>query len=270
MLPPQFGYYGNSGNSGNYGTVFFHLLPYVEQNSLYQQSKVPAGGRNSTYPGSWSATPGAYDLRGSGIEGTMLTILLCPADDAAPQVTGHWGWAGASYAGNLRVFGNVVGTDAVKPVESTDMTSTTPPTPPKWQGKSRLPALSDGTSNTIFFTERIGMCNDDGSYPSGHANGGNMWTRWDWLDAWQPAFAAFSNANPPFSDYMFQGASSANPWTYPSNCDPYRPQSLHNGDIVNFAMGDGGVRLFNTSMTTKTFWALCTPNSGDQPGLDGQ
>ncbi|MCE9530842.1 MAG: DUF1559 domain-containing protein [Planctomycetes bacterium] len=35
-LPPGLGYYPENGDA--YGTYHFHLLPYLEQNNLYQQS----------------------------------------------------------------------------------------------------------------------------------------------------------------------------------------------------------------------------------------
>src|SRR6202022_4313983 len=35
-LPPGLGYFPEGGNA--YGTYFFHLLPYIEQNNLYEQS----------------------------------------------------------------------------------------------------------------------------------------------------------------------------------------------------------------------------------------
>jgi hypothetical protein len=35
-------------------------------------------------------------------------------------------------------------------------------------------------------------------------------------------------------------------------------------------MGDGNVRSIAPSISGKTWWALCTPESGDQPGPDWQ
>jgi len=36
-LPPQFGWFGDP-KSGNFGTVFFHLMPYIELGNLFEQS----------------------------------------------------------------------------------------------------------------------------------------------------------------------------------------------------------------------------------------
>src|SRR6187455_1611671 len=46
-MPPQYGYSG--GTSGNFGTLFFHLLPFVEQDNLFKQAATTGGGPYSTY-----------------------------------------------------------------------------------------------------------------------------------------------------------------------------------------------------------------------------
>jgi Protein of unknown function (DUF1559) len=35
-LPPQFGFYPAGSNGNAYGTVLWHLLPYIEQDNLYK------------------------------------------------------------------------------------------------------------------------------------------------------------------------------------------------------------------------------------------
>src|ERR1700676_4699697 len=43
LLPPQVGWYPN-WNSGGFGTLFFHLLPFIEQKNLYQTTLIAPGG----------------------------------------------------------------------------------------------------------------------------------------------------------------------------------------------------------------------------------
>src|SRR5579871_2160647 len=38
VLPPGLGWFRNSVPPGAYGTVLFHLLPYIEQNNLYNSA----------------------------------------------------------------------------------------------------------------------------------------------------------------------------------------------------------------------------------------
>jgi prepilin-type N-terminal cleavage/methylation domain-containing protein len=43
VLPPQYGYHPQS-NSGNFGTLFFHLLPGVEQDHVIQRRRAATCG----------------------------------------------------------------------------------------------------------------------------------------------------------------------------------------------------------------------------------
>src|SRR5262245_14466716 len=43
-LPPMLGPFPDNGPGSGTGTVFFHLLPFVEQNNLYRQALNPASG----------------------------------------------------------------------------------------------------------------------------------------------------------------------------------------------------------------------------------
>ena len=236
VMPPQFGRYGSESN-GDYGTLFFHLLPYVEQTALHKQA--------------FNAAGNYQDTRVSGA-GTVIPTYLCPADDAAVGTLAAWGWAGSSYAGNFRVFGALSG-NATPPGPwakqgSADATRL------QWQGKPGLQrSFPDGTSNTLMLAEKLGQCNVS---PSPY--GGCMWARWDWFDTWQPTFAAFTVG--PASKFQ----TNPRPWTG-SACVPEVPQSNHTG-LINVAFSDGSVRSLTGSITGDTWWALCTPGAGDLPG----
>ena len=70
-----------------------------------------SGGPSTTYWGlTFNKTANTYDLRTSGIEGIQIKTYMLPSDTTAPGVSTNWGWMGASYAGNFRVFGNLTGT----------------------------------------------------------------------------------------------------------------------------------------------------------------
>jgi prepilin-type N-terminal cleavage/methylation domain-containing protein/prepilin-type processing-associated H-X9-DG protein len=249
-LPPQYG--GAPTNNGNFGTLFFHILPYVEQTALFNQART-TGGSFTTYWGvAFNKNANTCDLRMSGIEGAVMNNFVCPSDDSASTMASTWGWSVASYGSNFRVFGNLTGTVAAgvdNGVNSGQVNN--------WQGNTRSYAtMTDGTSNTLVFAEKMGQCNSS----SGAADGGNMWTRWDWLDYWQPTFAAFITG--PGS--MFQ--SNPRPWTNGGNCNPRLAQTPHGGGSMNAGLGDGSVRGLNGSMSADVWWALCTPAQGDVVG----
>ena len=251
-FPPQYGWYAQSA----FGTLFFHLLPYVEQDKVHQKS-LTQGGQSQTYWGlTFTKKTGTYDLRTSGIEGSLVETFMCPTDQTAIGVNPNWGWMGASYAGNFRVFGNLPGatrlTTVTDGVTATNISN--------WQGVRHMPAdFGDGTSTTIMFAEKWGQCNSTGPYP-GTPDGGNMWTRWDWLDYWQPTFAAFITG--PGSVFQVQPL----PYTHGGPCNPRLAQTPH--QVMNVVMVDGSVRALSGNISGTTWWALCTPASQDTVGPD--
>src|SRR6266478_513449 len=95
-FPPGIGYYPPA--SGAFGTYFFHLLPYVEQDNLYRSAlgvvpfPPPDGPTTVYYPGN------------NNVYSQRVAVFLCPSDpsvgsDGAVSVDG--GLFGAScYAPN--------------------------------------------------------------------------------------------------------------------------------------------------------------------------
>src|SRR6202011_2674688 len=151
----------------------------------------------------------------------------------------------ASYGGNFRVFGNLTGTNAASVSDGVTSANIA-----NWRGEPNLRnTFTDGTSNTILFGEKLAQCFS----PPGNAHGGNMWDRWDWLDYWQPTFAAFVTGTAS----MFQ----ASPRWDTSACNAQVAQSYHNGGM-NACLADGSVRFLSASMTATTWWSACTPNGG--------
>jgi prepilin-type N-terminal cleavage/methylation domain-containing protein len=129
-LPPMLGFYPTStGNA--YGGLFYHLLPFVDQETMYRST--------------FDSQADNYDARRKNIRALPIKIYLCPSD---PSISGtgmlDTNWAAGNYAANYQVFG----LDG----------------PFAWQGEARIPAsFTDGTSNTILFAEKYGRCNAYGS-----------------------------------------------------------------------------------------------------------
>jgi prepilin-type N-terminal cleavage/methylation domain-containing protein len=123
-LPPVTGPFPRF--SGNSGTIFFYLLPYLEQDNLYSGSVVNnVASASNPIPG---GTTRAY--------GQVVKTYLCPSDGSAPSgyifATGLDTQATANYAANPLVF------TAGANIQST---------------------FQDGTSNTICFGEKYQVCN---------------------------------------------------------------------------------------------------------------
>src|SRR5258708_1954554 len=80
------------------GTIYYHLLPFIEQDPLYKSSL--------GFDGTQQNPDGTYWNTGTGwaIQGTAVKIYVCPSDPTG-SATGSSGWMGTgNYAFNDLVF----------------------------------------------------------------------------------------------------------------------------------------------------------------------
>ena len=258
-LPPQFGWFG-AEDTGSFGTYFFHLLPYIEENNLYETSLVETQ-VDQDYPCNYTQYASAHDSR-RRIGGEELAAYICPSDPTQDYVRENWGWGGSCYAANFQVFSNIEAyREILRVLRPRDVCDSL--ILDVWEGEADLArTIGDGVSNTILFAEKYANCNSTGPYqsPGSQADGGTMWARWDWMDYWQPTFTAFIENE----ESMFQ----SNPWPHENGgaCNPRVAQTPHAG-VMNVGMGDGSVRALNADMNAVVWWALCTPKGGETEGL---
>jgi prepilin-type N-terminal cleavage/methylation domain-containing protein/prepilin-type processing-associated H-X9-DG protein len=215
-LPPSVGLYpGNTAAAGQSdGGLFLHILPYIEQGNRYNATS-SADSRNGNLPTYNQWTPAAQNSR--------IKTLICPSDytqsDGRPSR--------ASYGNNGQLFRHNYNWGGV--------------------GLSRFPAsIPDGTSNTIFFPEKLAWCNS-GNYSDNY-----------WPD-WGPIVASYDEGDPTGTAAIFQVQP---PGTNPAICDGGRASSPHTAGI-NVAMGDGSVRFVGQGVSPLTWWFALTPAAGD-------
>jgi prepilin-type N-terminal cleavage/methylation domain-containing protein len=236
--------------TGTTGTVFFYILPFMEQTQLVSLSL------------GYSYNVGYYYLK----------VFVCPSDPSLPNAARYGGsgvmnsptlnrdgYASCNYAANVMVF--------------------------EPRGTSNIEAeITDGTSNTVMFAERFKNCS-----PSPAFNGGlnNMSTQPAW--AWNtitngydctssPTFGAANDglaATFPsvvgnmncglaqffYSSVAFQGGPSV------QQCNFYVTQGGHTSCMV-VGMCDGSARVVTQGISVVSWFAACTPNNGDIPGAD--
>ncbi len=260
LLPPGLGLYpSRQPSSGNgHGSLMFHILPFIEQNALYKSSFYSNG--NSPAQQQYGPTAPSGSQQGGGGEGRNgglpaydswslqqspnPPIYICPSD---PTSQGGWAKSKTSYAYNGNVFGVSY--------------------PGGWgQGSYRFPAsITDGTSNTLFFTEKEVMSygGQSGWSPD---SGFNCWADWG------PAISSVeSGSQPTGTNAMFimnppGGCANTNQGT--GGCgDGNKANSPHTGGIMA-GMGDGSVHFTSQSVSPSTWWAALTPAAGDLLGSD--
>ena len=207
------------------GSSHYFILSYIEQDALAKRTD--ASGRLFF----WNV----YQNNG-------IKTFVNPSDASCPAnglfTDGSWGTYGVTgYAANFQSLG--------------------------WHLRSnnnrlmQMTAITDGTSNTIFYAEKVAVCNRP-SFPG--APGGpyyNIWAygRTAWRE-WNPVFGF--QVTGPASKFQI------NPTTFggTATCDPRMASAPRSAGIL-VGVGDGSCRLVNASVDPNLWWAACTPNMGE-------
>jgi len=229
-LPPSIGLYPSitpATNNGD-GGLFFFLLPYIEQDNLYKSGLVGAGNddRNNYLPTYWQWN--------TSIRKANVKTLTCPSDATVSRISQEWGsWGGdprsafSSYGANGQLFRQTY-----------------------WGGAFRKypESIPDGTSNTIFFTDKVAYC-ARGPYET------NYWPDWGPIIASDEVGSAQGTAASPY--FAVRG--------YPADCGEGRASSMHATAVI-VGLADGSVRSVSSGVSAVTWWAAMTPSGGEALG----
>jgi prepilin-type N-terminal cleavage/methylation domain-containing protein/prepilin-type processing-associated H-X9-DG protein len=242
LMPPGCGLYPSQVPAAynSYAAVFFHILPYMEQQNLYNLTLQPSdptgqnGKTNPTYSPFWGYMTGS------------IKVYVCPSDpsnsatankSSMPSPPGSGTYGNVSYGDNDLMF------------------------PQQWDGYKKFPgSIPDGTSNTIFFSEKTPNCQ---AGPGAWYNGSAVFAENDWTSAgpaWYPLFS-------PLPVNTCGGLCPNGPGSC-SNVPGYsNPTAYHTGGI-NVAMGDGSVRFVPQGISLSTWLYALTPAGGEVLGSD--
>jgi prepilin-type N-terminal cleavage/methylation domain-containing protein len=249
VLPPTVGCYPISGNGipwggqtpSVFGTQFYFLLPYIEQDNVFK-----------------STTSNSYTSN------AVIKTFQAPGDPTLPGDGKTWNNRGAaSYAANWHVFRG--GWDEDWQVG----------------GVMRFPAsIQDGTSNTIFMAERYAVCGPPGG-SSGSQYVEHIWgedgqnagptAESHNINAYfAPSFWSPPNSNHPeknVANYpwskmpLFQARPSA------SACVPALLQSFSSAGLL-VGLGDGSCRTVSSGISQNTWGRAVDPSDGGTLGSD--
>jgi prepilin-type N-terminal cleavage/methylation domain-containing protein len=260
------------------------LLPYVEQDAMYKNF-----GRNSTTYFWWAPPPSLANVPATGgppaapapsttgIYGGSGTppVFICPV---APDIAGAtavsqvriWGTAGKDYQTafaatpqSMYHFTNDPARTTVGKTHYLPMGGYVPPrgsTLDDYRGffhygtKNKLANIGDGTSNTIMVMES----------PGGFANFGAGAPATGWVMTSWPSAIAYSS----FGTCPDQNNGNCNFNPEGRGLSPNIPGTLHTGNRITTAFGDGSVRSLPSNLNFTLFVYLCGINDGQVIQLD--
>ncbi len=254
-LPPVIGYYPPAGEA--FGTYFFHLLPFIEQDDLYRSAQgsvpfpAPDGPTQVYYPGN------------NSVYSQSVKTFLCPSDPSVGPdgvvTINNASFGASSYAPNAMVI-----------------SKRSPPGP---QGRTAFAEIADGLSNTILHAEKYARCTNTTMAPE-FQDGGTAWAYCGAapFSSWQrpPMTPPRSGFGPGFAIRAFavSGAPDAigegsifQVQPRKGSCDPTQASTPHPGGIV-VGLADSSVRTLTRTMSGKTWWAAVTPREGEVLGSD--
>jgi prepilin-type N-terminal cleavage/methylation domain-containing protein len=232
-LPPADYYFPTTATNGLSAPPTVWILPFIEQGNLFTQ--IQAAGTSSSWNG------------GSPV---AISTFVCPSDATlkpAPSAVGSTVGSFGSYAANGQVFGTVT-TTVANGIPTCSKFS--------WSGATHIPGdIPDGTSNTIFWTEKLAYC-------SAGSAGGNRWAA-DGNGSYMPIVGTGESTPDSLSPKLQIQAQVV----LPQDCYWYWPSSSHTNGL-QVGMGDGSVRTVNGGVSQNTFNIAFVPNDGLPLGPD--
>ena len=215
---------------GERSNIWISLLPYIEQDNVYNLSFLHSPRNPSIDDGTTAA---------QALGSKIIKTYLCPSDPSVePPATWTNGWVVGCYVANHDAFHN--------PNDGGWMSA--------WDsGASSYQAslertYKDGTSNTLGVTEAYARCGSTGT----------LWAHETVVPDWHAIFNDW-NARGVASKFQFQPTQA--------QCNRFLPQTSHSSGIQALMM-DGSVRNVTFAVDPLNWAAALTPQGGEVIGLD--
>jgi prepilin-type N-terminal cleavage/methylation domain-containing protein len=233
--------------------LFQLLLPYIEQNAVFQMGEGASGSLPGGYLAPFPVGPDRARLLRAKIP--TYTSPLDPTGTTTIPVTVAWvNPAGedmfvGNYAANFQIFGRRGGIIT----NGGD-----------WFSVTTLQSIQDGTSNTLFFAEKLAVCRSPSQAVAINAGmtgpsplRGNVMLWGGFAHRLAPVFAGRTAA--PHPKFQF-GVTQ-------ETCDADLPTALTAAGLL-VGMGDGSVRTFANDMSVATWNQTLDPLDGQAMGSD--
>jgi prepilin-type N-terminal cleavage/methylation domain-containing protein len=216
------------------------ILPFIEQGNMYNQYQA--------WVGQWIMdTPPA-------IKDVALTALQCPSDGSSPAQGGSGGVrsGGPGFQGN---YVGCVGNGILSAYGQTNGVF-------HYNSKNNFASITDGTSNTLAFSEVIirGSADVSGAW----GDGGGYWggARWGGY-----GFTTMEAPNTSVADKVYKCKSETyprSPCTSINSSDAVQvfARSYHPGGVM-VGMGDASTTFMSQTIDLITYKSLGTRNGGE-------
>ena len=229
-------------------SIFYALLPYLELESIVKIS----GGRCLS---ALSRT-------------NLIKVLTCPSDITTQNGYFDANWGISNYAANYQILGDPQAGDTLNNMD----------------GKAKVSSISDGSSNTILFGEKLGRCGKSALPDPCTADFlkdtpyGSLWAHGNFKAHYQPMFA-YGNASGT-QGFSAQGEGPGSLWgpclgkvgpgskfqvapnPFNTMCDYALAQTPHS-EGMQVSMADGSVRSVSGGINGSTWWTVVTPRGGE-------
>lgn len=225
------------------GSVQYFILPYIEQQALHQQMW-----------GSTQLTMWITGAHGGGAGGNQAIFcpdtFRCPSDTSSPdgiaRVQQH-SWPAGNFVANVQALHHIgMNHPDAEGQFWGDWEQ------PKQNSYPKYAKITDGTSNTVVFTERFAHCPLPENWDSGRtAVFGTYPTEYDSVFAWTQV-----ENNQQIPQIFLPQVDPA-----PEDCNPRTVQSFHRG-VINMAMMDGSVQSVAGDIGIVEWTLMVHPNDG--------
>jgi prepilin-type N-terminal cleavage/methylation domain-containing protein len=231
---------------------YFWILPYVEQNAVYQLGLTDGGAWPSPPPNNQPDR-----TAGKGASAKKIKTYLSPRDPSNPPDTwteANGGtWALCGYGMNHAVYGTP--NDPIPNVTTIDKIT-------KGNARFTLLNITDGTSNTVGIAEQYAVCGPSSNSPDGLNH--KLWAyNLTWYYIQGPYFDTRIMTNLNTGTLVITATmTAAPPQSQPTvaACNPYLVQAIDGVCVVG--MMDGSVRGVTPSVDQTAWCRAIWPNDG--------
>jgi prepilin-type N-terminal cleavage/methylation domain-containing protein len=253
-LPPAFVRASSTANKGWIdGSWVVNILPYVEQDNLKRVVDSSTATADQYYAITYNQAPPKIFIN-----------PIDPSNANGAYTDGPWGvYSVTGYVANFAAAGGVIKNPSTGQPQTVNLRD--------------IVQISDGTSNTWLYTERITVCLRAPQPFSGPSFGPNYvgdyysiapYANTGWY-GWMPVVNYWPD---PAASYVVTGAATrpqfGPTWnSRTATCD-YRLASSARPQGILVCMGDGSVKQVASGVSGDTWWAATTPAGGEVLGSD--